>query len=846
MPIWHSQMVAGTASTQVVADLASSAAVTVGKLRHAITERPLNLRGGFTRVEDVRFVAQESGNGSESDSGSISPIVAVLVVLVVGVGIAYYLYTQEREQDQQAPEQQVSNGEQELTSLRSPPPTAPVPPPTAPVPAPAVAAAVIAPVVAASQRQSVPQEKPEGGGHVARTSVSASQSARHSFTDQGVAAGQGSFGSSEAVSAAAAARRSLVEAMSEMAPPEVVPDAGKTVGKKRPSQGESQPLDPPPLTPRGKRKSVVVLTPREEMPRTASDWYGADGEYAPDGTKISEVPAMSFNVNVRSVEGKEELQEFAMDDSGKRSRVQTTVMDSSFDASAGRQRKSVTGWYQTDGEMTPDGTQISTAPAVSFLTLPNIQDPSTVRKLSANASPGGMSPIASPPVGGQSVSFSVRDAVKAIEKEDKTAMAEKPAEVTLGQWVATLRKTVASGAGGVTLVAGNEASDADSIVTAQVYGYLKQHTAAEGDGPVIPVVACNREDVKLRRETVLLLKSCGVDCEDLVFLDDSGIDALLARVSCVTLVDHNKATGPLEALGDKVVEIKDHHKDLGAHPNASGGQREIAFEGDRATAASACSVITEAYLACSTGRELLARDNAAVARALLGVILIDSANLDPEAGKVCDRDSAAAGALMDIAPDDEEELFQSLDSAKFDAGFWDGLSIQQCFRYDYKEFASGDQKYGLASCLCSLEALAGKEFWEEEVATRGSVLDVFGVLTQVKEPGSSPSRQLMLYANDAAAAEEVAKFAQAYDRPSLELEAFELKGPAGTHAFAQKNVSASRKQVQPCLGMFFDTRAKADSAPNSAEPKANEGGASEGGKRKSRGKRKSKGRQSGS
>merc|ERR1712070_1232582 len=146
-----------------------------------------------------------------------------------------------------------------------------------------------------------------------------------------------------------------------------------------------------------------------------------------------------------------------------------------------------------------------------------------------------------------------------------------------------------------------------------------------GEGPVVPVVACNREDMKLRRETVLLLKSCGVDCEDLVFLDDPGIGALLARVSRVTLVDHNKATGPLEALADKVVEIKDHHKDLGAHPNASGDKRAIAFEGDKATAASACSVITEAYLACNR-KDLLARDNAAVARALLGVILIDSAN----------------------------------------------------------------------------------------------------------------------------------------------------------------------------------------------------------------------------
>ena len=46
-------------------------------------------------------------------------------------------------------------------------------------------------------------------------------------------------------------------------------------------------------------------------------------------------------------------------------------------------------------------------------------------------------------------------------------------EPTLGQWAATIRKAAAGGAPNVTLLAGNEPSDADSIVTAQLYGYLK-------------------------------------------------------------------------------------------------------------------------------------------------------------------------------------------------------------------------------------------------------------------------------------------------------------------------------------------------------------------------------------
>ena len=219
----------------------------------------------------------------------------------------------------------------------------------------------------------------------------------------------------------------------------------------------------------------------------------------------------------------------------------------------------------------------------------------------------------------------------------------------------------------MTLVSGNEASDADSIVTAQVYGYLKQQQSPSV--PVVPVVMCNREDVTLRGETTQLLRKCGVDHEDLVFLDDPYIEKLLDGVAEVVLTDHNKAMGKLERLSDKVVEIKDHHKDLGAHPSAAGAAREIAFEDGKATAGSACSVITEAYLSTAHGRELLARDGGAAARALLGVVLIDTANMDPKAKKVCLRDSAAAAELTKHAPaPSQDALFQQLDAAKFEIG----------------------------------------------------------------------------------------------------------------------------------------------------------------------------------
>ena len=82
------------------------------------------------------------------------------------------------------------------------------------------------------------------------------------------------------------------------------------------------------------------------------------------------------------------------------------------------------------------------------------------------------------------------------------------------------------------------------------------------------------------KETTPLLERCGVDFSDLIFLDDPGTGKLLASVKAVMLVDHNKSMGLLEVLCDRVLDIKDHHKDLGAHPNVAGAAHEIAFDED--------------------------------------------------------------------------------------------------------------------------------------------------------------------------------------------------------------------------------------------------------------------------
>jgi len=143
-----------------------------------------------------------------------------------------------------------------------------------------------------------------------------------------------------------------------------------------------------------------------------------------------------------------------------------------------------------------------------------------------------------------------------------------------GQWIRDVRDTVQHAKledKKVTVVVGNEASDADSIITALTLAYLVQKEDPDGQGKlVIPLVACNREDMMLRRETVLLLNMCGVDAKNILHLDDPETIELLKKVDELVLTDHNKATGPLAQLGDKVVMIIDHHQDLCAHEHVTG------------------------------------------------------------------------------------------------------------------------------------------------------------------------------------------------------------------------------------------------------------------------------------
>jgi len=382
----------------------------------------------------------------------------------------------------------------------------------------------------------------------------------------------------------------------------------------------------------------------------------------------------------------------------------------------------------------------------------------------------------------------------------------------------------------VMIVAGNEAGDADSIITAITYAYfLYCYRKIPMTMSLVALIKFKREDMALRGETQnIIFQTIGIDPADLVFGDDPGTPGLLERTERVILTDHNAVDGILVPLGDKVYEIMDHHQDSQAHPWVKYGARNIAFSDEALapTAASACTVIFEQYYKLDNllGMALLQKDNGAVAYALMCVILIDGSNKSKiNGGKLCSRDVAALQVLQEITDYDataRKTLYQQLKFAKSDPSNWDDKTAVQILRYDLKVFPSssdpddaGKPLYtvGISSSPVSIKALTGKEDWMDSLSERVNEYDLYLVMTKRKDDGKG--KQILFTSKTERILNSAVAFFTSSNDPDLDLKEIEVSMavPASTSmpiyykGYNQDNTEPTRKQIAPLSIDFLDT-----------------------------------------
>jgi len=362
------------------------------------------------------------------------------------------------------------------------------------------------------------------------------------------------------------------------------------------------------------------------------------------------------------------------------------------------------------------------------------------------------------------------------------------------------------------IVMGNEAADADSIISSICQAYFLSKISGGNTDIYAPILSITAEELLLRRETVILLEMAGIHQEDILYSSDIDLSKFFRNEKLVlTLTDHNTIRNSLQEFGSAVTGILDHHQDLGMHPHVTGESRDIAFEftaegTGRATVASCCTQVAELFLRQAEAIE------PEVATLLLGVIAIDSANFLPAAGKVTPRDLAAAEALAPLATSSSDDLFELLSNVKYDVAFWNSLSVPDCLRYDYKQFESACHVFGMSSVLCSIEGLAQKDSFLEALQQfqKQKNIELLVIMSHERKPTSR--RQLLLFSSQPESIRGV--FEYLMDTCAfLELDHCDILSngalcPSSSPEtnlvfFQQKNIKATRKQVAPVLIKYF-------------------------------------------
>ncbi len=336
------------------------------------------------------------------------------------------------------------------------------------------------------------------------------------------------------------------------------------------------------------------------------------------------------------------------------------------------------------------------------------------------------------------------------------------------------------------VVIGNEAADLDSMASSIAYGYLRQLISPELT--VLPVMPIPRADFVLRTEAVYVFNEAGINMDDVVFMDEVNLDAVLENAAIV-LVDHNKIAVNFEMYSDKISGIVDHHKDEGLYPDAT--PRIIT------TIGSTASLVAQEFAKAS----ITISENLAIL--LGGTILLDTVNLAEKAGRVTDADREVTAVILPLCPLSQQEFFDKVQEAKFNV---DGLSTNDLLRKDYKEWQLGDSRVGIGSALLPVTD------WIEmdtELATGFEAfctdrkLDLLLSMNAFSNPDFG--RDLVLFTKSKDASDKLYGYLQDKGMELSAIENTEQKQSVNGYIafYRQGNLDISRKKLQPFLSDFL-------------------------------------------
>ena len=363
--------------------------------------------------------------------------------------------------------------------------------------------------------------------------------------------------------------------------------------------------------------------------------------------------------------------------------------------------------------------------------------------------------------------------------------------------------------GKIHIVLGNQSSDLDSLASALARAYFTNLVSNfdcshichcvnslvlqvnPSHGLAVPMFNVNREDIPLRTEATWLLRDCDVNTVSVTCLGDLDLKELQsANRLAVTLVDHNVPAIDQWELIPSTVEIIDHHKDDTGDLYKRDVTKKIEPVGSCATLV-AMDFLDQHPLVLERNHDLV--------KLLLGVILVDTVNLEPSAGRTTDMDLDVVKQLRKIIGIDQDRLYTQLQYAKFDIT---GLSAYDLLCKDFKNAAPTAS--GVKAGASSIPESFG------DFLQRTDSSDALGLFT--KEHGldllllvsvsfSDPEhrhmkRQCGVYSENETLRLTVFNYMKIEE--SLNLTAITTSNP-NLSAFDQGDTTASRKHLLPLL-----------------------------------------------
>ena len=230
---------------------------------------------------------------------------------------------------------------------------------------------------------------------------------------------------------------------------------------------------------------------------------------------------------------------------------------------------------------------------------------------------------------------------------------------------------------GTIYVTGHKSPDSDTVGSSIAYAALLQKLGYDA----VPVVLEN-----INNETRYVLESGGIDTPKLLE-DASGCNMIL--------VDHSEYAQSAEGLRDaNVISIIDHHGD----GSVTTGNQLIY---DARPLGSTATIIWIRY------RNYGVKVDPHVAYAMVGSILSDTNNLKSNSTTFADREALKTLAQL-AGINDTTAFHQKMFQASIS---YDGMTDEEIFFDDYKEYESGGKKYGIG-CVNAYDEDAAKDLCE--------------------------------------------------------------------------------------------------------------------------------------